>query len=270
MKKKLLITLGCSFTEGVGCYDAELLKKYNRKSPSDMEKYYGKSIERFHKFGWPAQLQKKLNYDKLINLGKAGCGESYQLKRFIQEFAGVNLSKEYDVLVVWLTSPPGRLSFFVDGWICNIMSNWNHPDGAIGDMAKAYVNLIQDVDFDTALEQAFYIKTLKEICNGKNYNFLVFPLGTSDSKLHGLLNISENMGNYYTFPPYKLILPDIDSGPYASILNCYHPNEAGYELIADRMIGIINKYNSNLINNSIDVVSMEMEWRDQKKIVKII
>ena len=68
MKKKLLITLGCSFTEGVGCYDPELLKQYpviNEKIKGDI---YNKSIGYFHANGWPPRLQQKLNYDRLINL----------------------------------------------------------------------------------------------------------------------------------------------------------------------------------------------------------
>jgi hypothetical protein len=229
-----------------------------------MGEYYNKSIERFHLNGWPAQLQKKLNYNKLINISKGGTGESYQLKRFIEEFGGIYLSKEYDVLVVWLSSPQGRMSFYANGGLYNIMTSHPYEEKTKeSDFAKAYINIIENVELDTSLEQVFYIKTLKEICNGKNYNFLIFPLSVTDSKLHQLLDIKENMGKYYTFPPYKSIIPDLDNPKYSSILKCHHPNELGYELIAERMIEIINKYNPNLINNT-EPVPMEMEWREKK------
>ena len=37
MKKKILITLGCSFTEGVGCYDPELVKQYKSNNSIEID-----------------------------------------------------------------------------------------------------------------------------------------------------------------------------------------------------------------------------------------
>lgn len=264
MKQKLLITLGCSFTEGVGCYDPELIKQYPIIDDNVREEISNKSIERFHANGWPPRLQQKLNYNKLINLGKGGTGESFQLKRFIEEFGGVDLSEEYDVLVIWLASPQGRLSFYVNGILYSILSNWPYPDSKTDNLAKAYVDLIENVDLDTCLEQSFYIKTLKEICNGKNYNFLIFPLGETPSKLNDVLKITENMVSYYTFPNNNEILPDMSDPHYSSIMNCFHPNENGYEMVAERMFEIIKKYNPSLINNEGPVV-FEREWRAPKQ-----
>ena len=261
MKKKLLITLGCSFTEGVGCYDPELIKQYPVIDDNNRGKIYDKSKERFHNNGWPAKMRAKLNYDKLINLGKAGTGESFHLKRFIEEFGNKNLTDEYDVLVVWLTSPQGRLSFYVNGTLRTILLGHSRLDKKTNDMATAYLGFIKDLDLDTCLEQVFYIKTLKEICNGKNYNFLVFPLGTQISILHGLLDIPENMGVNYS--SYESILPDYNNPNYASPANCGHPNEEGYALMADRMFEIISNHNPSLINNE-QPTNLTQEWRDAK------
>ena len=262
MKKKLLITLGCSFTEGVGCYDPELLKQYpviNEKIKGDI---YNKSIGYFHANGWPPRLQQKLNYDRLINLGAAGTGESFHLKRFIEEFAGQDLTTEYDVLVVWLTSPQGRLSFYSNGHLYSVLTNWTYPDKKNNDMVLAYAGLIENVDLDTCLEQAFYIKTLKEICNGKNYNFLVFPLSKSTSKLHSLLDIPENMAIHYNYSPHDQILPN--DPIYKSLMNCGHPNEAGYELLANRMFEIISNHSPALLSNERPITFIQ-EWRDAKQ-----
>lgn len=259
MKKKLLITLGCSFTEGVGCYDPTLINQY-----SNIVELNEKNVKRFHDNGWPPRLQKKLNYHKLINLGKAGTGESFHLKRFIEEFGGVNLTEEYDVLIVWLTSPQGRLSFYVNGTLYSILSNWSYPDKKTNDMSLAYARLIENVDLDTCLEQAFYIKTLKEICDGKNYNFLVFPLGVTVNQLHNLLNIPEDMAVHYNYPPHNELIPDLSNHNYKSLLNCGHPNENGYEIMSERMFEIISKHNNTLLNNNEPPVTLDNEWRGAK------
>lgn len=265
MKKKLLITLGCSFTEGVGCYDPELVAQC-----SDLNELKKKSLDRFHSMGWPPKLQQKIKYDKLINLGKEGTGESFHLKRFIEEFGEVNLSEEYDVLVVWMTSPPGRLSFYVDGSLCSILSNWNYMDDkSLQDMSHAYAQLIEDVDLDPILEQAFYIKTLKEICNGKGYDLLIFPTSNSklmvrnpQGKLNNILNITENMSLYYNGQLSEILPLGIPN--YQSILKCNHPNERGYELVAQRMFEIIKIHKPILINSNTPV-TYENEWRDVKQ-----
>jgi hypothetical protein len=270
MKKKLLITLGCSFTEGVGCYDPELVTQC-----SDQSELKKKSLDRFHSEGWPPKLQQKIKYDKLINLGKEGTGESFHLKRFIEEFGEINLVEEYDVLIVWMTSPPGRLSFYVDGSLCSILSNWNYMyDKPLQDMSHAYAQLIENVELDPILEQAFYIKTLKEICNGKGYDLLIFPTGNSKLMIrdtqgsnNNILNITENMSFYYANGQlseiYHEILP-LDIPRYQSILKCNHPNEDGYELVAQRMLEIIKIHNPTLINSNTPII-YENEWRDSRK-----
>jgi hypothetical protein len=78
MKKKLLITLGCSYTEGVGCYESRFLENNNPKPGIFWPDAYEGSRARFHAEGWPAKLQKLLNYDHLINLGKGRLRISFQ------------------------------------------------------------------------------------------------------------------------------------------------------------------------------------------------
>ena len=66
MKKKVLITIGCSFTEGVGCYDYTKLptgKSVNDLSDTEFSKYYGSQLDNFLEGSWGTQLAKLLNYD---------------------------------------------------------------------------------------------------------------------------------------------------------------------------------------------------------------
>ena len=174
----------------------------------------------------------------------------------------MDLTEEYDVLVVLLVTPMNRLSFYSDGKLRSVMINAIHASPSTRRMAWAYAELIKDIDLDTCLEQLFYIKALKEICDGKKYNLLVFPAGTNRSKLHDFLDIPENMGRFYE--PKENIFPDLTDPTYRSILNCGHPNELGYKVIASNMIEIISKHASGLINN-VDQVTLEQEWRAPKK-----
>ena len=94
MKPKLLITLGCSWTEGVGCYvpsvyyNASTAVTFNDIEPL-ISKYHDKNKKNFHEFGWPNRLGKKLAFDKVINLGVGGSSNSTAVK-IIYEFIEQN------------------------------------------------------------------------------------------------------------------------------------------------------------------------------------
>ena len=81
MKKKLLITLGCSCTEGVGCYDLSINPEkltYLKLPPKELRL----TRQRFHRLGWPNRVGRKINADKVLNLGVGGSSNSAHLKLF--------------------------------------------------------------------------------------------------------------------------------------------------------------------------------------------
>jgi hypothetical protein len=88
MKKKLLITLGCPLTEGVGCYDTATIPPdmVNMLKHEKFSEVYDMNRERFHKFSWPSYLQKQLNYDFLINLGLGASSTSGNLKVWFEKY----------------------------------------------------------------------------------------------------------------------------------------------------------------------------------------
>ena len=76
-KSKILITLGCSYTEGVGCFDVDLMEKYNTTDYNSLPREQLLiQLDKFHKDGFPNKLGKLLNYDKVINMGLGGSGTS--------------------------------------------------------------------------------------------------------------------------------------------------------------------------------------------------
>jgi hypothetical protein len=264
MKKKLLITLGCSFTEGVGCYNPELVLKL-KAGIIDRSELEDLSFDRFHANSWPPRLQKKLNYDHLINIGKGGSGESYQFKRFIEEFGGQDLSEEYEVLVCWLQQPPGRLSFYRAGLLTTIHPSNPKPFYDEDYLGKAYAMFIREIDLDMCLEQVMHIKAIRDICVGRKYKFLIFPgFMTKDYVAHlsKFLDVPEDMSKYYhtLHESNGNLLPQLNS---MKSLICDHPNEKGYEFIAHNMFKIILLHDPEIINNAAPVEATR-EWRDRK------
>lgn len=250
MKKKLLITMGCSLTEGVGCYDPKTIPydMVNRMEHEKIEEVYIANKKRFHKYSWPSILQKQLNYDFLINLGFAGSSTSGNLKVWFEKYYNKNFTDEFDVLVIWLLPDASRFSFYKNCAIRNIIpsmsSNIYNTDSY--ELGLEYVKFIQDIDLDSILEQIFYLKIFEEYCNLKKYNFLYTPLLSDRNNLFEKIHNVKNMMNFK-----KNILPNFSKYPNMKSLICDHPNELGYEYISNKMYEWIQLNRPELISMSI-------------------
>lgn len=271
MKPKLLITLGCSYTEGVGCYDNDEVKRLYSLgvNPKNDVNFYFNSRKRFHEYGWPVNLQKLLKYDKLINLGMGGSANSHHLKRFTEEFAEVNLSLEYDVLIIWFMTFPGRISFYSDGKIQSLVTHTHEKEDIKTKMLReGYYGFIKDDIFDPTLEQLFYLKTLKTICDGFGYNFLYANADyVTNLLLNDLYPSSLNLNNGLTELGNRSFLEHISDPVYHSLLRCHHPNELGYKVMAEKMFAIIQTHHPHLINKTTPTL-YDFEYRDSKQWVK--
>ena len=245
MKKKLLITLGCSFTEGVGCWDVESLPK---NFSNDGSVNYGtvkeKNRPRFHKLGWPNRLGKKLGYDKVINLGLGGSSTSGQAKWFFTQYLNKDFS-DWDVLVVWLMTEPSRISFYKNTEIVNQMSN---PANSENYAFDGYIKFLSDSNTfreDLVLEQLFYRNIIKTICEQKSYNFLTFNL---HSEAHNHIFHRFNP-NDKTYSPIH-VDPAAPDEYFSKI--CQHWNELGYEYVATNMFNWINFKHKHLVNPNFE------------------
>lgn len=270
MKKKLLITLGCSYTEGVGCYEPSLLD-VNGKPIKDAGQVYQMSLDRFHNFGWPVLLQKKLRYDCLWNLGHGGASNSENVKRWFEIFSEERISDEYEVLVVWMLTFSGRISFYRGGQIDSILpaDAGNMDEKSV--LYESYVNFLQtinrNVEKDMVLETYFYVNIIKTICELLNYNFLYIAGDTEGKYLDNLLKSSNSLNFAYTalYPKYDSILQMNPSDYEKNTAFCKHPNEKGYELIAERFFNIISYEHKHLINENIPATYEMRYLGDPKK-----
>jgi len=280
MKKKLLITMGCSYTEGVGCYDMEYINEMKKKHPEydDITRHfdvYENSKRRFRENGWPANLQKKLNYDVLINIGKRATANSHHLKSFVEKYGDKNLSDEYDVLVVWLMTHPSRFSFYNQNMVRTILNNFISGDSATDNLSDALVNWVKDPHNDFLLEQLHAVRTMKLFCDRFNYKFLFASLSEYASDFFDKVypEIQEYNLDYHTKRiggnGARLLPPDRDEFPEYWATICFHPNELGYEIIAQNMYYIIQNTFPTYINSTTPE-KFEMiyngdptDWRDK-------
>jgi len=271
-KPKLLITMGCSLTEGVGCYDPnDIPSDINIDRSTFSEQYHKlsldieyKNLARFHEKGWPNKLGKKLNYDRVINLGYRGSGTSGQLKVFMEKYYD-QYFEEYDVFLFWYLSEPSRISFYIQNFVFHIMPTWISPfeTNLERSLSQEYLKLI-DIDHDTILEQLFYVRTMNEICLNRNWNFLVHH---SDISQRDIFRQYDNKCKYYLNDDNKFYsLNDMmsDNKDYYTSPICSHPNENGYELIAEIFYQQIKKYYPHLINQN-KVENFTWEWNGEPK-----
>jgi hypothetical protein len=276
MKKKLLITLGCSFTEGVGAYNLDKVNKGAVLTSTLVKKY----TQRFHTKSWPALLQKKIKYDKLLNLGLGGGSDSFTTKRFIEIFHNNNLQKEYDVLVVWGLTTLDRISFYRNGSIDNIILQ-----AAYEGLQHKYKTLLaysfledyvhpSNKYFDLFLEKLYHVKIMENLTKLYGFNFLYFSMFTPlefdmldnfknlypDGKyLNQYLKEEDEWINLYphiaekvkTYPwmSKSFYPPKADEFNLTSPV-CLHPNEYGYEFITNRLFSIIRKKFNSYINTT--------------------
>lgn len=233
MKPKLLITLGCSWTEGVGCYNTDLNYNTNKLiSYQEIEKleneYYEQSYDNFHEFGWPNRLGRKLGFDKVVNLGMGGGSNSSSVK-IIYEYLEQEDISNYETLVVWLMTEPLRFSFYSGGVL-----NDFHNSSEIKPMMREYLNFIENVKLDPILEQKFYLKTLENFCKVNNLDLITTSWSETFLDLFYLYR-----SKTYLYNRPKLMLPPFIKNENGDLVNysfCSHPNQNGYEWIANEMV----------------------------------
>ena len=235
-KKKLLITLGCSLTEGLGCYGDDITKEEIKSVSKGMipEKYK----KRFQEYGWPKILYNLLNYDELINLGKMGGSTSGNLKHFSESYLDKDFS-DYEVLVIWQLPQASRVSFYM-------YRDWKRDyiidDILLQDGTKLSEEITNRVvhPYEAGLrEQVFYIKMFEQVCENNNWNLILLPTAIQTykelNKLYPSKYFLSESFDWNEFPNHKEHISPV----------CHHPNEKGYNYIANKIYKIIEKDEKN-------------------------
>lgn len=243
-REKILIALGDSWTEGVGCYgrvDTDLNIDESIKFIEDEKekiKFEDENRELFHELGWPNRVGKKLGFDIVYNLGYKGSSNSSNVKAFYNFIDTFDFENK-DVLVIWLMTEPARFSFYVNNTLKDYLPFFSIENK----FAKEYINEIENIEDDPILEQIFYIKTLESLCNSKGFDLILTTWSRSINKLMNLYSSEKYLfkNPIYLRPPY---IKNKESNTFKYHSFCYHPNEIGYEWIANKMISGIKDNHS--------------------------
>ena len=254
MKQRLLITIGCSFTEGEGCWDMNLKypKNFSNKHNSN---YYFKQLNKsnFHANGWPNKLGKKLGFDKVINLGLGGASTSSNIKYFFKYIVDIDFS-EYEVSIIWLITDSYRISIIKDGVINSV-----NPSGTLEEkeLYNSVYKFVSQNGFRSEMETLFdYIseeylsrKILKSLCKDRGWNFVSFHLHANDYS-----NILQHQiyGDDKTHCFTQLAHFEETSANRKKYISpfCGHFNELGYELMSQDMYEFIKRNHNYMIGNS--------------------
>jgi hypothetical protein len=237
--KNLLITIGDSWTQGVGCYLPELID--SRGNPTGIaQQVYLQSVNRFSQYGWPNICAKNLDYD-LLNYGTGGFSNSSAAKTLID--GNNEIWREYyeRVTVIFLLSDSLRFGLYSNGNLMNygtrgfivkqndiIEHKWNIDNG-LDSFMEWYIHSV-DID-DASKETAFYLRAVEYFCKACNYDFY---WGTAFTKITEVTPHYKNkdnclhMNNFSSFMEYvfkKL-------GP-SGFSYCHHPSENGHRLIGE-------------------------------------
>lgn len=216
-KKKLLITLGCSHTEGVGCWiDGTPAELQNKVGGDEWRYWYRLSHNNFHEKGWPKELGKLMGYDEVLNLGWGGASASSNVKHWFETYQE-EYFEDYEVTMVWLLPDTSRISFYTKGILTDEMVNGGNNESLLSWLKKS-----NDIHLDLELEQSGWIKIMQNECKYKGIRLILFSQEREIKYLKMLVN-------------QKII----DSG--LSVINtntryrskvCGHLNEKGYKIFA--------------------------------------
>ena len=261
MKKKLLITLGCSHTEGLGCWDMSINYPVRFNSNHrDYGNFTHINKSNFHANGWPNKLGKKLGFDKVINLGLGGASQSSQMKNFVLKYADVYF-EEYDVLVVWLLTESMRSSFYknsVDETLLPNTINDGYKQELFDSIYKFVSNNgernVFDTEKDYIREEYVNRKVVKSIAKLKKWNFISFHSKTHE---YGEL-IKEIYGDDKTHC-FEDIGFSQENDKNLTSKFCGHFNEDGYEMISNKMFNWISK-NYSYIKSELPKDEIKWKW----------
>ena len=233
-KPRLLITMGCSFTEGVGCFDYSILEKdVSEYTEGDKEYVHNNSLRYMLNNSWGSQLQEMLNYESFLNLGKGNASNSESAKLLFDKYYD-NYFSQYEVLVIWLMSYSHRLSYYSGGH----PKIYSHNNIIHDEVSKIQSNL------DAGLEDLFYLRAVQSHADSKGWKFLFSHVEGETLKV---------FRKYYKHQiPRFIDLKLFTSGlpPEKTSKICPHPNEIGYRDLATNIYDWIHEYRGELISGN--------------------
>ena len=244
-----LVTLGCSFSQGDGCYDFKLAKnnidftkfRENIIDDVDFQEFRNDNDKNFLHNCIGSNIQERFGFSKFINYAYAGSSNESQMLLFSN-----NLPTDDDVTVIWQLTFHHREFQLVNQ---KIMDAGLHYDWVLKSMEEKMVRHSMndfDIEQDKRFHTALRIEMMYELCKSKGWKLMVWSWMGDDYK--HLIEL---------FPKLKEIIIPYENPFHADSVSwekkyCSkipkdsHPNEVGYKVISNQICDIIeNKMNFN-------------------------
>lgn len=251
--KTLLITLGDSWTYGVGASEPTIFDMYD-KNTTDKDEYWLAEDKLIETRSWPYLLSKEKNWD-LMNLGKPALSNNGSHMIFL-EF--INDNREFiesynSVKVIFMTSNPDRFTL-VDKHTNDYLRLIYRNDKAVYDMIHwlrlsvydniEYIRKSAFYDDDMVSKSVMYLSGIDAMCKNMGFDFYWATAFTKTS-VYERSRYSDSLDfNKLINVDYDSILSILD---IKDISTCAHPNENGYKLITEYISKRINDIDASLL-----------------------
>lgn len=227
--------MGCSMTEGHGCYDLSLINledfpDRNKINPINIKPH----LSRFHEFGWPNRVGRKLGFNKVINIGKAGSSNSFHLINFLNTILPQLRTLRFrynEIKVIWMMTDPYRATYLGEKAPVNLS-----PLNYTSELDKSLMEFFLKNETVPERDQAFLMQQSEFIFKQLDIDFLFTSWNNSFLEVY----------NHFKTKHYLSPLPDYirqSSNPILQSKVCKHPNEEGYEHMANEIVKRVKKFN---------------------------
>lgn len=228
-----LVTLGCSFSQGDGCYDFSLGDSVN-----DFINFRENNMENFLNNSIGSNIQEKFGYKKYINYAYAGSSNESQMLLFFNQ-----LPQDDTVTVIWqITFYHRKFQLHNKG----VMDAGLHYKWVVDSMSEKMEVLKMtdwDVEQDMRFETLLRINLMNEYCEARGWKFLTWTWMSNEynhlikmyPKLKHLIIPYEN--------PFDREMGELPKEWISKLPNDPHPNEVGYKIISDGLCDSIVKNN---------------------------
>lgn len=226
--------MGCSMTEGHGCYDLSLINLEDFPDKSNANSINIKPhLERFHEYGWPNRVGRKLGFNKVINLGRAGSSNSFHLTIFLHTILPQlrQLRFRYnEIKVIWMMTDPYRATYLGEKTPINLS-----PLNYTSELDKNLMEFFLENQIIPERNQAFLMQQSEFIFNQLEIDFLFTSWNNSFLEVY----------NHFKTDHYLSPVPDYirqSSNPILQSKICKHPNEDGYEHMSEEIVKRVRKF----------------------------
>jgi len=245
-----LLTVGCSLIHGSDGFPKEFIeycKPLKKNKVDELKNLY--DTRWFTLNGIGHNLQKKLNYNRLINIGIGNSSIGLQIDELFRLVDLKKLKQQHDKVTVFLLlTYPSRYNKYINGQSKTIELELYETIG---------VNKKQNTDNvyeDAVKDQIKYINILGSICELNEWNFVwgcVDPVQEEIIKTNKLSNYLNDLIQT-PFEESNEVIMDFNVLRENGLLSFdAHPNKEGYKRISENLYLWIKKNKPQLINNSI-------------------